>query len=198
MSTTSRTLPLVVFALAAVAQCVAPLAGVIGRERVARHGTSFRVRCDAPDPYDPFRGRFLAVRPEQTTVAAPAGMPVGEIVTAWGVLAVGDDGLARIERLELAPSAGANVIRVRAVRHAGDRAQVRWPFDRFYLNERLAPEADAVVARAVRERRGPVGSVAATAALPVAEFRLLDGRAVLVDVLLDGVSVRDLAKQGGR
>ena len=60
---------------------------------------------------------------------------------------------------------------------------VEWPFDRFYLNERLAFDADALVTERLRygER-------------PVAEIRLLDGRAVLTDVLLDGVSIREIVK----
>jgi hypothetical protein len=32
----------------------------------------------------------------------------------------------------------------------------------------------------------------------VAEIRLLDGKAVLTDVLLDGVSIRETVKQQGR
>lgn len=30
---------------------------------------------------------------------------------------------------------------------------------------------------------------------PVAEIRLLDGRAVLIDVLIDGVSIRDVVRR---
>ena len=57
-----------IFALAAALQWILPLAGVWERERVLARGTTWRVRCTAPDPYDPFRGRFLRVRP-----SSPAG-----------------------------------------------------------------------------------------------------------------------------
>jgi hypothetical protein len=61
---------------------------------------------------------------------------------------------------------------------------ISWPLDRFYLNERLAPDADRLVAE--RLGRGKP---------PVAEIRLLDGQAVLTDILLDGVSIRETVKQ---
>ena len=67
----------------------------------------------------------------------------------------------------------------------GKTVFVAWPFDRFYLNERLGPDADKLVAERFREGKDR----------PVAEVRLLDARAVLTDVLVDGVSIRELVKQ---
>jgi len=174
-----------VFAVAVIAQWLVPLLGVWRQERVIARGVPVRIRCAAPDPYDPLRGRYLAVRPEESEAPAPAEMPRRRAVPVWATLAVGEDGLARIESLALEPVTGPTVIRLVARQAWGDdgresvRAAVDWPFDRFYLSERLAPAADTLVA----------GKTA------VAELRLLDGRAVLADVLLDGVSVRELAKR---
>lgn len=179
---------LVVFALAAVAQWLVPLAGVWRHERVVTRGAPVRICCAAPDPYDPLRGRYLAVRPEQETVPAPAGMPERASVPVWAELVTGADGLARIESLSLEPLGGPHVIRLMASRRPRDRdadeARLEWPFDRFYVNERLAPDADALVAERFR-----AGERA------VAEIRLLDGRAVLVDVLVDGGSIREIVRR---
>ena len=176
----------VVFAAAAVAQWFLPLAGVWQHERVLAHGVPLRIRCSAPDPYDPLRGRFLTVRPEQDRAAAPAGMSgTGPI---WATLEAGADGLARIASLSIEPISGPNVIRLVA-RTSGmtdgtPSVSLTWPFDRFYLNERLAPGADALVAERVRDGQKPV-----------AEIRLLDGRAVLTDVFIDGVPIREVVKR---
>jgi hypothetical protein len=108
-------------------------------------------------------------------------------VPVWARLVTDADGLARIESLSLEPVAGPTVIRLVARLAPGsDEAEafVEWPFDRFYVNERLAPDADALVAE--RFRAGEK---------PVAEVRLLDGRAVLTDVLVDGESIRDVVKR---
>ena len=64
---------------------------------------------------------------------------------------------------------------------------IEWPFDRFYLNERLAPDADRLVAERFQEGNKPV-----------AECRLLDGRAVLTDILVDGTSIREVVRQQNR
>ena len=54
---------LAAFAVAAVAQWLLPLSGIWQHERVTSRGTLVRIECAAPDPYDPLRGRYLAVRP---------------------------------------------------------------------------------------------------------------------------------------
>jgi hypothetical protein len=179
----------VVFAVAVVAQWLVPLLGVWRQERVIARGVPVRIRCTAPDPYDPLRGRYLAIRPEETEAPAPV-LPPRRTVPVWATLIVGADGLARIGSLSLEPVRGPTVIRLVA-RQAWEsdgrestRAVVDWPFDRFYLSERLAPAADELVADRLREGEQPV-----------AEFRLLDGRGVLTDLLLDGVSIRDLVTQ---
>ena len=179
---------LAVFAVAAVAQWLLPLSGIWQHERVISRGTLLKIECAAPDPYDPLRGRYLAVRPAQSTVAEPAGFPQGGgLVPVWATLEVGDDGLARIKSLSLEPVSGPTVIPLRARKwgtsNGTDVIWLEWPCGRFYLNERLAPEADKLVAERSRDRK------------TVAEVRLLDGRAVLTDILLDGVSIRELVKR---
>ena len=155
-------------------------------------GTLVKIECAAPDPYDPLRGRYLAVRPAQSTVSEPNGFPDGGgMVSVWATLEAGEDGLARIKSLSLVPVSGPNVIAATA-RSSGttngtDTIRLAWPFDRFYLNGRLAPDADKLVAELRRDGKRTV-----------AEVRLLDGQAILTDILLDGVSVRELVKQGAK
>ena len=69
-----KTLPLIIFALTALAQWAAPLSQIWTRERVLTQGTLIKLKCTAPDPYDPLRGRFLGVRPEQSEASKPKDM----------------------------------------------------------------------------------------------------------------------------
>ena len=183
---------LAVFAVAAVAQWLLPLAGIWQHERVIARGTLLRIECGAPDPYDPLRGRYLAVRPGQSSVSEPEGFPRGGgLVPVWATLEAGDDGLARIKSVSLEPVSGPTVIplmaRFQGTTNGTDMIWLEWPFDRFYLNERLAPDVDKLVAERRRDGKQTV-----------AEVRLLDGRAVLTDILLDGVSVRELVRQAAK
>jgi hypothetical protein len=177
-----------VFAVAALAQWLVPLVGVWQHERVIARGVAVRIPCAAPDPYDPLRGRYLAVRPAETGAPAPEGMPDRAAAPVWATLVVGDDGLARIDSLTLERVSGPTVIRLVARpsgTNNGERTVIlEWPLDRFYLNERLATDADTLLAERL-----------AAGTLPVAEIRLLDGRAVLTDLLLDGTPVRELVRR---
>jgi hypothetical protein len=183
-----------VFAVASLAQWLVPLVGVWQHERIIARGVAVRFECGAPDPYDPFRGRFLAVRPAETMVLAPEGMPNRAdgadrvMVPVWATLVADEHGLSHIQTLSLEPVSGPTVIRLGArlsVETDGAKmVMISWPLDRFYLNERLAPDADRLVAE--RLGRGKP---------PVAEIRLLDGQAVLTDILLYGVSIRETVKQ---
>jgi hypothetical protein len=182
---------LVVFAVAAFAQWLLPLSGIWQHERVISRGTLVRIECAAPDPYDPLRGRYLAVWPAESRASEPEGFPRGVgLVPVWATLEAGDDGLARIKSLSLEPVSGPTVISLTArgwgTINGTDVIGLEWPFGRFYLNERLAPEADKLVAERSRDRK------------TVAEVRLLDGRAVLVDVLVDGTSIREVVKRRAR
>ncbi|MFM7136319.1 MAG: GDYXXLXY domain-containing protein [Planctomycetota bacterium] len=183
---------LAVFAVAAVAQWLLPLSGIWQHERVISRGTLLKIECAAPDPYDPLRGRYLAVRPAESTVSRPEGFPPGGgMVPVWATLEAGEDGLARIKSLSLEAVTGPTVIpltaRSQGTINGTDVIWLDWPFGRFYLNERLAPDADKLVAE--RRRDGTK---------TVAEVRLLDGRAVLTDILFDGESIRELVKQGAK
>ena len=183
---------LAVFAIAVAAQWLLLLSGIWQHERVISRGALVKIECGAPDPYDPLRGRYLAVRPAESTVSEPEGFPDGGgMVPVWATLDAGEDGLARIKSLSLVPVSGPTVIALTA-RSSGttngtDMIWLEWPFDRFYLNERLAPDADTLVAERSRDGKKTV-----------AEVRLLDGQAILTDILLDGGSIRELVKQGAK
>lgn len=173
-----KSLPLVLFALTVLAQWVVPLAAVRQHERVLVEGALIRLKCTAPDPYDPLRGRYLAVRPEITE--APANKELSSRRgPAYALLEVGTDGIATVTRIERERPASGRYVRVRVRWASESTVHFEWPFDRYYLNEKLAPEADRWLAESLRSAKGVL-----------AEVRVLDGRAVLADLTLDGKSFR--------
>lgn len=173
-----KSLPLVLFALTVLAQWVVPLAAVRQHERVLAEGELIRLKCTAPDPYDPLRGRYLAVRPEIREAPTTQGrMP--RHGPAYALLEVGADGIATVTRVERERPASGCYVRVRVRWASESTVHFEWPFDRYYLNEKLAPEADRWLAESLRSAKGVL-----------AEVRVLDGRAVLADLTLDGKSFR--------
>ncbi|MBB5034661.1 GDYXXLXY domain-containing protein [Prosthecobacter vanneervenii] len=179
-----KTFPLIIFGIAALAQWAAPLSQIWTHEQVLAQGTLIRLKCQAPDPYDPLRGRYLAVRPVLREATLPAGLKLQKGMQVYALLTPGADGIATISALSLTPPADGAYIRLRAGYVYSDKASIEWPFDRFYVNEKLAPEADKWFAENIRGDKGIT-----------AEVRVLNGRAVLADLSLDGKPFREILKE---
>ncbi|WP_395741979.1 GDYXXLXY domain-containing protein [Prosthecobacter sp.] len=179
-----KTLPFLLFGLVALAQWAAPLSQIWTHEQVLTQGTLIKLKCGAPDPYDPLRGRYLAVRPDQRDAAVPAGMKLEPGMTVYGTFTTGADGLATLSGLSLTPPADGAYLRLKAGYVYDNEVSIEWPFDRFYLNEKLAPEADKWFAENIRTTNGIT-----------AEVRILNGRAVLQDLSLDGKPFREILKE---
>lgn len=179
-----KTLPLIIFAIAAVGQWAAPLSQIWTHEKTLTQGTLIKLKCSAPDPYDPLRGRYLAVRPEQREVRVPSEMKLAAGSRVYAVLTTGADGLATISNISLSPPASGDYIHLKAGYTYAGSASILWPFERFYINEKLAPEADKWFAENIRRADGII-----------AEVRVLNGRAVLADLTLNGKSFREILKE---
>lgn len=179
-----KTLSLILFGAVALAQWAAPLSQIWTYEHALAQGTLIRLKCRAPDPYDPLRGRYLAVWPEQQNVTVPEGLDLQTGMTVYGILTTGADGLASITSMALAPPAGGDYIAVKTGYVYEGKASIDWPFERFYINEKLAPEADLWLAQNI-----------STASGVTAEVRVLNGRAVLADLSVGGKPFREILKQ---
>ena len=178
-----KTFPFIIFSIAVLAQWAAPLSQIWTYEQVLTQGTLIKLKCQAPDPYDPLRGRYLAVRPVQQEATVPTGMKFQVGTTVYAQLVSGADGLSTISGLSLTPPVGGDYIRLKAGWVYNEKMSFEWPFDRFYVNEKLAPEADKWFAENIRSTQGIT-----------AEVRILDGRAVLEDLSLDGKPFREILK----
>lgn len=181
------------FALACVLQWAAPLWQITSYERVLKSGATVRMACEAPDPYDMLRGRYLAVRvkPERVSgVSADPGFAKGE--TAYAVLKMDAEGLVQEVSLSRNPPEAGMYVQVKTgyVSTQGDAKTgtqtvgIEWPFDRLYLNENLAPKADQWYRDTIRSDK-PI----------LADLRVWNGRVVLKDLLQDGKSFRALLEQ---
>ena len=193
-------LPLLLFGAACIAQWAVPLASIRMHEEVIERGTQIRLAVTAPDPYDPLRGRYLRLRPVEIEVAldpAIASLKSGHKV--WGQLEKGSDGLHHLGKItEQKPDHGDYVpLTTLGAPHAkigpggvvqpdanASKVRVEWPFDRFFVNEKIAPEADVWLRENSREKK-----------TVVAELRVLNGESVLTNLEFDGLSFREVLKK---
>lgn len=142
---------LIAFAVLAVAQLAVPGSRLLLRELTLRTGARYRFQTAPVDPYDAFRGRFVSVRATADRAPFDGAQVPKHGTRVYVSVAEGEDGLARLTSAGTSRPASGDYI---AARMAGtissNEVRVVLPLDRFYMNERLAPEAE----RAYRQSAG--------------------------------------------
>ena len=199
-----------IVAVALVAQ-VAAIGWLIWRyERVVSQGTEVRFACQAYDPYDPLRGRYLRTRvSEDCTNMAFRACETNRHEFYDKLFARlepnGADGLWRVAEVALEPSAEGLWVRPKSSsieyclgwsdrgkneewddfdkrkKASGLKAVVTFP-DQLFVNEKLAPEAEMVL-------RKHTGKSA------VAVYRVLDGEMVITDIEIDGKPIAQFTRE---
>ena len=168
------TLPL--FAFLVVVQLAVPAWMITSRERTLRDGESYKFKTAPVDPYDPFRGRYVALAVEPNEAPLPQGAALRRNQKVYAILERDEEGFAKVTELRLTRPEADNYIRVKVSYVSNNSATLRWPFDRYYMDEDLAPEAEeAYRYNSRRENR--------KAHLLV---RVRDGAAVLEELYIEG------------
>ncbi len=151
------------FAALVVLQLAVPGSRLAMREWTLRTGTRFRFKTAPVDPYDAFRGRYVAVSVPSGAVPLEGPMPAAD-ARVYASVETGEDGFARLVAASATRPGGSDYL---AARMRGtlstNEVELALPFDRFYMNEKLAPEAERAYQRrddqseawlAVRVRKG--------------------------------------------
>ena len=170
----------------ALVQLAVPIGMIVRRELTLREGKAFRFRTAPVDPYDAFRGKYVALAIEPQSVAVKESEKYVRGQPAYAVLAPGTNGFATVVRVEPRRPAVGDYIAVRAEYDvwAGGQLRLRWPFDRYYLNERDAPRAE----QAYREHsRGGARDA-------YVQVRVKNGFAVLEELYVGGKPVAEALK----
>ncbi len=158
-------------------------------ERANRFGEEFRFPVRGYDPHDPFRGRYLALTMESRARVNPEDVPQ-EGGEAYVSIVRRADGGAAFGELSAAPPAGEVPYLKVNCRYrywdASDRGEWSFepPFERFYLNEDLAPAAERRLIRAFADSGSKVELV----------LNVYRGFACISGLTVDGVPIRELAK----
>jgi uncharacterized membrane-anchored protein len=183
-----------------VVQWIIP-GGLIHRHQsTLEHGTAYRFQTAPVDPVDPFRGRYVALDFEAAWVGVPRGRDYVVGQRMYAPIVVNRDGHARLlPPLPEAPSEG-DYLRVRVGWQDQNRLRLQLPFDRYYMDEGLAPEAERLYwsgnlpgTRDEEEPQRPAYVV----------VRVRGGHAVIEELYIDELPVRERVQQaleqaGGR
>ncbi len=170
-----------VFAIMVLGQWFVPGNMIFQEEKVLEQGVAYKFRTQPIDPSDPFRGKYVRLSYEMRSLESDS------LVCNYGTklyvtLGVDSLGFAKAEKIGLErPSTGDFVI-ADCAGYYGSVQHFNLPFDTFYMNEDKALKAEIAVREVQRDT------------LPTVCYgvvHILEDRAVLSDVQIDGVSLKD-------
>ncbi|MGL5514593.1 MAG: GDYXXLXY domain-containing protein, partial [Sporomusa sp.] len=162
----NKALLLALFIGVAILQAAMPLYMAWRWENILQTGRQFYWQTAPIDPYDAFKGRYVALRFKENTAPILDNTDIASDRMVYAVIAENDAGQAYISGVTAnRPTQGAYV-KVKAYRTVNDTANVILPFTRYYLPEDMAPAAEA----AYRDNAGKTG---------VATVRIKDGYGVV-------------------
>jgi len=171
-------------------QWFVPLNMVMQQETILKDGTAFKFKTQPIDPNDPFRGKFVVLNYEadKMDVLNEELWYMGEPVFVR--IQEDNEGFAAIASIEkVAPIGEKHFVKAEIERVWRDdpvQVRIKYPFERFYMEESKAPKAEAMFRNLWRDSTTTVYGLVV----------INEGKAALEDVLVDGISIRDAVLGG--
>jgi len=184
----NRKIFLIVFILVASVQLFVPAKMIWDREEVINTGKEYKFKTAPVDPIDPFRGKFitLSYRGNVVEIENEPEWVSGEQIYAY--LTIDEYGFAEIGSVsKFKLDSHQDYIRAMVAHVSEDGSNqltIDYPFDRFYMKESKAYEAELAYQESQQD----------TSKVTYALVSIINGEAVLKDVMIDGVSIREIVK----
>lgn len=179
-----------VFIVVVLIQLYVPAKMVWDSNAVITSGETFKFKTQPIDPNDPFRGKYVVLNYEADNITIEDEVDFEIYEPVYVTLQKDDLGFAVIKTVsKTAPNNTSNYVIAtidQVVPKKGDSTKiyVEYPFDRFYMEEHKAKPAEQTVAESSREE----GKTA------YAIVKVKNGQAVIEDVMIDGVSVKEIVE----
>jgi uncharacterized membrane-anchored protein len=182
----NKKLLLAAMVLVAMAQLYFPAKMIRDRENVLNTGKEFKFKTAPIDPYDPFRGKYIALafKDNMFDIQGDSNWVYNESV--FVILTADEQGFAKIRSVSKEkPAYGQEYVKAKVtyVSHNGNyRLFIEYPFNRFYMEESKAIDAEQLYRRTLPD----------TTQIAYALVKIKDGDAVLKDVLINDISIREI------
>ena len=182
----SKHLIVVSFVLMVAVQLYFPASMIWSKEKVIKEGVAYKFEVAPVDPNDPFRGKYIVIDVAEDAVANSEGMKWNDGEAAYASIGINERGFAyptAISRQR--PESEVNYIKVEVAYASPDMIYIDYPFDRFYMEEDKAFQAEMIYNESLRD----------TNSVTYALVMVNKGAAVLQNVFVNDTAIVDLVNQ---
>ena len=176
------------FIVVILVQLYVPAKMIWDREDVLQTGREYKFKTAPVDPNDPFRGKYIILQFEEDLVPTSAGNNWERDEDIYVILSEDSNGFAQVASvLRQRPGEDQDFVKAKigyVFGNGTDETEIEYPFERFYMEESKAPEAELTYAKSQRD----------TTKTTYALVRVKNGEAVLKDVMIDGISIVEIVK----
>lgn len=176
------TLSLLLFSVLVCMQLFVSASMILKQETVLTKGLEYKLRSRPVDPYDALRGRYVRITYDATAINVPQTLQKNSSQQVYALLETDDEGFCVVKGISDEKPGGSNYLKVRLGPTHKGKANVGWPFDRYYMEEFKAPRAETAY------RSLETGSEAYTT------VRIYEGTGVITGLYIDGVSIEEKIK----
>ena len=175
-----------VFILVALVQLFVPAKMILDREDILDMGKEYKFKTEPIDPNDPFRGKYITLLYEEDVIEIQNENDWirGEIIYVF--LTTDNEGFAKIKSVSKEnPTDNQDFLKTKVSHVTGNgsnKLRIDYPFDRYYMEESKAYDAELTYRKSQLD----------TSQIAYALVSIKDGEAVLKDVLINGVSIREI------
>ncbi len=177
---------LIAFLFVAAAQIYVPASMILDNEDILATGETYKFLVQPIDPNDPMRGKYITLNFKENSFTTIEESPYVQGEDVFVILDKNPDDFSEIRYLSKEKPKNFDFVEAKiwSVNAFNDSTNItiQYPFDRFYMDEFLAPKAEIIYNESLGD------SVTTTYAL----VKIKNGKAVLKDVMIDEKSIIDI------
>lgn len=185
----NKNILITLFLFVVIAQLFVPSQMIYNQEDILNTGKIVKFQCEPIDPNDPFRGKYITLRFKESGIKVSNSKGWNQNETVFAEIITSKEGFAKIKSLSKTEPKDNSIYLKLKISYITDydnekKIYLDLPFNRFYMNENKAKNAETVYAESTIDSTKIAYALVATK----------NGEAVIKDVLIDNISIKELAK----
>ena len=160
---------------------------ILEQEAIIAEGIPFKFKTVPLDPNDPFRGKYINLAFEESEFDIPNELSFGSGQTVYASVEKDADGFAKVTKLSSDPPSVGDFFKCKVsyiMDYESNTVRLEFPFERFYMEEHKAKPAELLFQNANPD----------SLLMAFALVYIKNGDAVIADVFVDNVSIKELVK----